>query len=39
MGRYNLDLADVDTQRKRFDLYNAVCDGCPSACNAAAQWL
>lgn len=25
MGRYNLDLADVDTQRKRFDLYNAVC--------------
>lgn len=23
MGRYNLDLADVETQRKRFDLYNA----------------
>lgn len=25
MGRYNLDIADVETQRKRFDLYNAVC--------------
>ena len=25
MGRYNLDVADVETQRKRFDLYNAVC--------------
>lgn len=28
MGRYNLDLADIETQRQRFDLYNAVSHFC-----------
>ncbi len=28
MGRYNLDLADIETQRQRFDLYNAVSHSC-----------
>ncbi len=38
MGRYNLDLADLETQRRRFDLYTAVSAGRPLTQKATCFW-